>query len=131
MEFKTNSSGICGAPNTIRVCRQKDGVRITWMPPINVVESEIREYIVLMATKQDINSDDKSFNFENIYCGKNTQCLVKYKTIQKAHVDIESNRPSITLRISAAKNDNVHGPATQVKWIQGVLEIQLKLPKCK
>ena len=123
VEFRTNSSSVAiGAPHSVRVCRQKNGVQINWMPPKNVPESEIYEYIVLMATKQDVNGNNKSYQFENIYCGKNTQCLVKYKTIQKAHVDNDSSRPNIILRISAANFDNVHGPATQIKWIQGTLK---------
>lgn len=89
------------------------------MPPSNAPESDILEYIVLMAIKEDVTGDNKRYHFENIYCGKNTQCFVKYTTIQKAHVDNDSDRPKIIFRISAANSDNLHGPATQVKWIQG------------
>ena len=64
------------------------------------------------------NSNVMNTNLERVYCGKNTQCLVKYKTLRKAHVDKDSERPSITFRISA-RNDYGHGNATQVKWIQG------------
>lgn len=125
VEFRTNSFGICGAPHTVRIGKQKDGIMITWMPP-TVIHSEILEYVVLMATKQDVNSDNKNFILEGVYCGQNTHCLVKYKIIQKAHVDNDSMRPSISFRISA-RNENGHGTATQVKWIQGRLSITFEV----
>lgn len=93
---------------------------MSWEPPPST-QGDILEYSVYLAVKSP-NSKDKTppsqLAFVRVYCGPNNFCTVPNSSLSSAHVDYTS-KPAIIFRI-AARNDKGYGPATQVRWLQGM-----------
>ena len=64
------------------------------------------------------NLKRQQLSFNQIYCGIESNCLINAEVLNKANIDY-SSKPAILFRI-AAKNDKGYGPATQVRWLQGL-----------
>jgi len=64
-----------------------------------------------------------NLSFHRVYCGPSNQCTVPNQSLLSAQID-NIQKPAIIFRI-AAKNEKGYGPATQVRWLQGKLEITL------
>lgn len=62
--------------------------------------------------------------FMRVYCGPSPSCLVQSSSLSNAHIDY-TTKPAIIFRI-AARNEKGYGPATQVRWLQGVCR-----PSCR
>lgn len=56
--------------------------------------------------------------FVRVYCGPSSQCTVPNSSLSSAHIDT-TTKPAIIFRI-AARNEKGYGPATQVRWLQGM-----------
>lgn len=69
--------------------------------------------------KQVVSSGANQLAFVRIYQGAANQCSVGNDTLSKAHIDM-TTKPAILFRISA-RNEKGIGPATQVRWLQGML----------
>ena len=54
-----------------------------------------------------------------VFCGPQAQCIVANTNLGAAHIDT-TTKPAIIFRI-AARNEKGYGPATQVRWLQGML----------
>ena len=57
--------------------------------------------------------------FVRVFCGPQAQCIVANTNLGAAHIDT-TTKPAIIFRI-AARNEKGYGPATQVRWLQGML----------
>jgi len=53
-----------------------------------------------------------------VYLGQMPRCVVLHTHLASAHIDC-TTKPAIIFRI-AAKNQKGYGPATQVRWLQGM-----------
>ena len=53
-----------------------------------------------------------------VFCGPQASCVVTNSNLTAAHIDT-STKPAIIFRI-AARNEKGYGPATQVRWLQGM-----------
>ena len=53
-----------------------------------------------------------------VFCGPQAQCIVANTNLGAAHIDT-TTKPAIIFRI-AARNEKGYGPATQVRWLQGM-----------
>lgn len=56
--------------------------------------------------------------FVRVYCGASNTCTVPNASLAAAHLDT-TTKAAIIFRI-AARNDKGYGPATQVRWLQGI-----------
>ena len=56
--------------------------------------------------------------FVRVFCGPQAQCIVANTNLAAAHIDT-TTKPAIIFRI-AARNEKGYGPATQVRWLQGM-----------
>ena len=56
--------------------------------------------------------------FVRVFCGPQAQCIVANTNLGAAHIDT-TTKPAIIFRI-AARNEKGYGPATQVRWLQGI-----------
>ena len=56
--------------------------------------------------------------FVRVFCGPQAQCIVANTNLGAAHIDT-TTKPAIIFRI-AARNEKGYGPATQVRWLQGM-----------
>lgn len=99
-----------------------DSVHITWEPPA-APSGRILEYSMYMAVRKSRSTSAEGpgqMAFIRIYRGTKMSCTVSSSQLDNAHIDCSaSNRPAVVLRI-AAKNEQGYGPATQIRWIQGV-----------
>jgi host cell factor len=118
--FKTCLPGFPGAPSGIKISKSTDGAHLSWEPP-STLSGEITEYSVYLAVKDPNPSKANQLAFTRVYVGKENQCDVATETIKTAHVDMTA-KPAIIFRI-ACRNEKGYGPATQVKWLQGELEL--------
>lgn len=99
---------------------------ISWEPPSQQANSspidEYSAYLSVKVNQKMLNLDDlqrkQSYTFLNIYTGQNPFCEINSDSLIRASID-NSNKPAVLLRI-AAKNDKGYGPATQVRWLQGI-----------
>ncbi len=106
--------------------QDKDSVHITWEPPTSP-SGKITEYSMYLAVRKSRgNSVERpgELAFIRIYRGTKTSCTVSESQLSNAHIDC-SARPAVVFRI-AAKNEQGYGPATQIRWLQGVQKL-LKL----
>lgn len=78
-------------------------------------------YCLLLS--QDANNGGAHLAFVRVYCGASNQCTVLNTQLGAAHIDT-TNKPAIIFRI-AARNDKGYGPATQVRWLQGKLNLKI------
>ncbi|XP_075810744.1 host cell factor 2 isoform X2 [Microtus pennsylvanicus] len=116
-EFKTCIPGFPGAPSTVRISKNVEGIHLSWEPPTSP-SGNILEYSAYLAIRTAQMQDNPSqLVFMRIYCGLRTSCVVTSGQLANAHIDYTS-RPAVVFRISA-KNDKGYGPATQVRWLQG------------
>lgn len=150
-EFKTCQPGFPGAPSAVKITKVQsffsvmtktfcvrscldamssfqdtDSVHITWEPPTSL-SGKILEYSMYLAVRKSRgNSAERpgELAFIRIYRGIKTSCTVSEAQLSNAHIDC-SARPAVVFRI-AAKNEQGYGPATQIRWLQGVREL-LKL----
>ncbi|KTG43381.1 hypothetical protein cypCar_00000156 [Cyprinus carpio] len=125
-EFKTCQPGFPGAPSAVKITKDKDSVHITWEPPTSP-SGKVTEYSMYLAVRKSRgNSMERpgELAFIRIYRGTKTSCTVSESQLSNAHIDC-SARPAVVFRI-AAKNEQGYGPATQIRWLQGVQEL-LKL----
>ena len=67
---------------------------------------------------QETGSGGAHLAFMRVYCGASNMCTVLNTQLAAAHIDT-TNKPAIIFRI-AARNDKGYGPATQVRWLQGM-----------
>ncbi|XP_040346971.1 host cell factor 2 isoform X3 [Herpailurus yagouaroundi] len=130
-EFKTCIPGFPGAPSAVRIskvlplfreekiCFQNvEGIHLSWEPPTSP-SGNILEYSAYLAIRTaQIQDNPSQLVFMRIYCGLKTSCIVTAGQLANAHIDYTS-RPAIVFRISA-KNEKGYGPATQVRWLQGI-----------
>lgn len=56
--------------------------------------------------------------FVRVFCGPLPSCVVTNSSLTSAHIDY-TTKPAIIFRI-AARNEKGYGPATQVRWLQGM-----------
>lgn len=123
--FKTCLPGFPGAPSAIKISKDvKEGAHLTWEPPPAQKTKEIVEYSVYLAVKpttKDKVASSPQLAFVRVYVGAANQCTVPNASLSNAHVDC-SNKPAIIFRI-AARNQKGYGPATQVRWLQGIYNI--------
>ncbi|KAH0516381.1 Host cell factor 2 [Microtus ochrogaster] len=116
-EFKTCIPGFPGAPSTVRISKNVEGIHLSWEPPTSP-SGNILEYSAYLAIRTAQMQDNPSqLVFMRIYCGLKTSCVVTSGQLANAHIDYTS-RPAVVFRISA-KNEKGYGPATQVRWLQG------------
>lgn len=117
--FKTCLPGFPGAPSAIKISKSPEGAHLSWEPPPSI-QGEIFEYSVYLAVKSPNKekSPPTQLAFVRVYCGPNNQCTVPNTSLATSHVDYTS-KPAIIFRI-AARNDKGYGPATQVRWLQGM-----------
>jgi host cell factor len=71
--------------------------------------------------KADAKPPSNDLNFTQIYCGAESNCVVTAETLALAYIDF-TTKPAILFRI-AARNEKGYGPATQVRWLQGTLNL--------
>ncbi|XP_032766589.1 host cell factor 2 [Rattus rattus] len=116
-EFKTCIPGFPGAPSTVRISKNVEGIHLSWEPPTSP-SGNILEYSAYLAIRTaQVQDNPSQLVFMRIYCGLKTSCIVTAGQLANAHIDYTS-RPAIVFRISA-KNEKGYGPATQVRWLQG------------
>ncbi|XP_038170868.1 host cell factor 2 isoform X2 [Arvicola amphibius] len=116
-EFKTCIPGFPGAPSTVRISKNVEGIHLSWEPPTSP-SGNILEYSAYLAIRTaQVQDNPGQLVFMRIYCGLKTSCVVTSGQLANAHIDYTS-RPAIVFRISA-KNEKGYGPATQVRWLQG------------
>uniref|UniRef100_A0AAY4E8S6 Host cell factor 1 n=1 Tax=Denticeps clupeoides TaxID=299321 RepID=A0AAY4E8S6_9TELE len=120
--FKTCLPGFPGAPCAIKISKSPDGAHLTWEPP-SVTSGKIIEYSVYLAIQSSQTTEAKASTpaqlaFMRVYCGPNPSCLVQSSSLSNAHIDY-TTKPAIIFRI-AARNEKGYGPATQVRWLQGM-----------
>ncbi|CAH7321089.1 Hcfc2 [Phodopus roborovskii] len=116
-EFKTCIPGFPGAPSTVRISKNVEGIHLSWEPPTSP-SGNILEYSAYLAIRTaQVQDNPSQLVFMRIYCGLKTSCTVTSGQLANAHIDYTS-RPAIVFRISA-KNEKGYGPATQVRWLQG------------
>ena len=70
-----------------------------------------------------VSSSPSQLAFVRVFCGPSAQCVVPNSSLAAAHIDT-TTKPAIIFRI-AARNDKGYGPATQVRWLQGVYCVTL------
>ncbi|XP_028810849.1 host cell factor 2-like [Denticeps clupeoides] len=119
-EFKTCQPGFPGAPTAVKIAKASDNIHITWESP-TPPSGKILEYSMYLAVRKSRGSSaDRpgQMAFIRIYRGTKTSCTVTPAHLSNAHIDC-SARPAIVFRI-AAKNEQGYGPATQIRWLQGV-----------
>ena len=77
-------------------------------------------FITFLQTQQNAGklSVSNQLAFVRVYCGPNPQCVVSNNSLVSAHIDF-TTKPAIIFRI-AARNEKGYGPATQVRWLQGL-----------
>ncbi|XP_059101619.1 host cell factor 2 isoform X4 [Peromyscus eremicus] len=115
-EFKTCIPGFPGAPSTVRISKNVEGIHLSWEPPTSP-SGNILEYSAYLAIRTaQVQDNPSQLVFMRIYCGLKTSCIVTSGQLANAHIDYTS-RPAIVFRISA-KNEKGYGPATQVRWLQ-------------
>ena len=101
-------------------------VQISWEPPQNA-NSHVREYAVFLAMKslqqQQLANVNKTnqMTFTQVYSGADPSCIINSDLIAQAHID-SATKPAILFRI-AAKNEKGYGPATQVRWVQDLINL--------
>ncbi|KAK7813727.1 hypothetical protein U0070_001433 [Myodes glareolus] len=116
-EFKTCIPGFPGAPSTVRISKNVEGIHLSWEPPTSP-SGNILEYSAYLAIRTaQVQDNPSQLVFMRIYCGLKTSCVVTSGQLANAHIDYTS-RPAVVFRISA-KNEKGYGPATQVRWLQG------------
>ena len=121
--FSTCIPGFPGAPCSIKIVKGNNAIHVSWEPPQNSC-GQIKEYSVYMSVKlnrpqqEEPNAPKKPPSFVQIYCGEESNCSISSETLGRASIDY-SSKPAILLRI-AAKNEKGYGPATQVRWLQGL-----------
>ncbi|GAB1295453.1 Host cell factor 2 [Apodemus speciosus] len=116
-EFKTCIPGFPGAPSTVRISKNVEGIHLSWEPPTSP-SGNILEYSAYLAIRTaQVQDNPSQLVFMRIYCGLKTSCIVTAGQLANAYIDYTS-RPAIVFRISA-KNEKGYGPATQVRWLQG------------
>lgn len=71
--------------------------------------------------KTTVTSNPSQLAFVRVYCGPSPSCTVNSTNLASAHVDT-TTKPAIIFRI-AARNEKGYGPATQVRWLQGMQHI--------
>nr|XP_021496621.1 host cell factor 2 isoform X4 [Meriones unguiculatus] len=117
-EFKTCIPGFPGAPSTVRISKNVEGIHLSWEPPTSP-SGNILEYSAYLAIRTaQVQDNPSQLVFMRIYCGLKTSCIVTTGQLANAHIDYTS-RPAIVFRISA-KNEKGYGPATQVRWLQEI-----------
>ncbi|KAJ7329063.1 hypothetical protein JRQ81_015237 [Phrynocephalus forsythii] len=117
-EFKTCIPGFPGAPSIVKISKSADCIHLSWEPPISP-SGNILEYSAYLAIKTtQLHENPNQLMFMKIYCGLKTSCTVTAAQLANAHVD-HTSKPAIVFRISA-KNERGYGPATQVRWLQGI-----------
>lgn len=67
------------------------------------------------------NVTSSSLAFVRVYCGPSNSCTVPNSSLAAAHLDT-STKSAIIFRI-AARNEKGYGPATQVRWLQGIYSL--------
>ncbi|XP_057614049.1 host cell factor 2 isoform X3 [Chionomys nivalis] len=118
-EFKTCIPGFPGAPSTVRISKNVEGIHLSWEPPTSP-SGNILEYSAYLAIRTaQVQDNPSQLVFMRIYCGLKTSCVVTSGQLANAHIDYTS-RPAVVFRISA-KNEKGYGPATQVRWLQVLL----------
>jgi len=117
---------VCHCVYAVVCCQSADGTHLSWDPPQNTAGT-ILEYSVYLAVRNDQaatmatrtpGSGPAQLAFVRVYYGPHPQCLVQNASLQQAHVDY-TTKPAIIFRI-AARNEKGYGPATQVRWLQGI-----------
>ena len=143
--FKTCLPGFPGAPSAIKISKSTDGAHLSWEPPStstgDIVEYRLVQFIsnnqhihyllmfsVYLAVKsattsaqgdtKTVSSSPSQLAFVRVFCGPSAQCVVPNSSLAAAHIDT-TTKPAIIFRI-AARNDKGYGPATQVRWLQGL-----------
>uniref|UniRef100_A0A3B4AIJ7 Host cell factor Kelch-repeats domain-containing protein n=1 Tax=Periophthalmus magnuspinnatus TaxID=409849 RepID=A0A3B4AIJ7_9GOBI len=121
-EFKTCQPGFPGAPSAVKIT--KVSLHIAWDAPSSP-SGKIIEYSMYLAVKKSRPGSSSErpgqMGFIRIYRGTKTSCSVSSSHLENAHIDCsQTNRPAVVFRI-AAKNEQGYGPATQIRWIQGLL----------
>ena len=104
-----------------------EGAHLSWEPPQNTA-GKITEYSVYLAVR-NANSEPKpgtpsQLAFVRVFCGPSPSCVVTNASLQSAHIDY-TTKPAIIFRI-AARNEKGYGPATQVRWLQGIGQTPLQ-----
>lgn len=112
--------------NLFFLLQSPDGAHLTWEPP-SVTSGKIIEYSVYLAIQSSQSSGEQKTTpaqlaFMRVYCGPNPSCLVQSSSLSNAHIDY-TTKPAIIFRI-AARNEKGYGPATQVRWLQGMLDLK-------
>ncbi|XP_041974682.1 host cell factor-like isoform X2 [Aricia agestis] len=118
--FKTCLPGFPGAPSAIKISKSVEGAHLSWEPPQVAAEGifEYSVYLAVRSSNQPKEASKSQLAFVRVYCGRANTCVVGQASLSAAHVD-SSTKPAIIFRI-AARNDKGYGPATQVRWLQGV-----------
>lgn len=75
-------------------------------------------YLAVKKTRGNTSEKPGDLTFIRIYRGAKTSCTVNAANLSNAYIDC-SARPAIVFRI-AAKNERGYGPATQIRWLQGL-----------
>lgn len=117
---------------SICLCPQSpEGAHLSWEPPQNTA-GKITEYSVYLAVRNAATQAEPKpaggaaqLAFVRVYCGPNPTCIVTTASLASAHIDY-TTKPAIIFRI-AARNEKGYGPATQVRWLQGMDTNQLLL----
>lgn len=133
--FKTCLPGFPGAPSAIKISKSSEGAQLSWEPPPSNLGMPILEYSVYLAVRSassvsnsageatTVSTTPTQLAFIRVYCGPTNSCSVPNSSLSAAHMDV-TTKPAIIFRI-AARNDKGYGPATQVRWLQGKIEIKL------
>jgi host cell factor len=114
---------ICYNIKTSFFAQSPEGAHLSWEPPQNTA-GRIIEYSVYLAVRNAANQSEQKASspaqlaFVRVYCGPSPSCIVTTASLSSAHVDY-TTKPAIIFRI-AARNEKGYGPATQVRWLQGI-----------
>jgi host cell factor len=69
--------------------------------------------------KPEVPIPTNQLSFVKVYDNPTPTCTITHDNLRYAYYDVNGAKPAIIFRI-AAKNEKGYGPATQVRWLQGI-----------